>query len=94
MDFDPWHHWLWLRPLFILALVGVFVALAVVIDWFKRRREKRAPQAPMAAAARDGREMRVVERDSGDEVKSHWRGPTATSGTQSTPPRRVASSRR
>jgi hypothetical protein len=93
MEIDAWHHWVWLRPLFILLLLGMFVALAAVIGWFKRRWEKRARRTRMARVGHDRREVRVVGRDSADALKSRWRGPTATAGTESRPPlRRVAGS--
>jgi hypothetical protein len=31
MDFDAWHHWLLLRPLFVFLLAGPFVEFAALV---------------------------------------------------------------
>jgi hypothetical protein len=42
MDFDAWHHWVLLRPLFVFLLAGPFLVLAALVDWYaERRRERR-----------------------------------------------------
>jgi hypothetical protein len=46
MDFDAWHHWMLLRPLFVFLLAGPFVVLAALVGWYaERRRERRAIRA-------------------------------------------------
>jgi hypothetical protein len=41
MDFDAWHHWLLLRPLFVFLLACPFVVLAVLVDRYAEWRGKR-----------------------------------------------------
>ena len=44
MNFDAWHHWLLLRPLFVFLLACPFVVLAVLVDRYAERRRKRRAQ--------------------------------------------------
>jgi len=54
MEIDAWHQWVWLRPLFILLLIGLFVAVTAVAGWIKGLRQKRVRGARTARAI-DGR---------------------------------------
>jgi hypothetical protein len=43
MDFDAWHHWMWLRPLVVFVSAMPLLILPLLVGWYAgRRREKRA----------------------------------------------------
>jgi hypothetical protein len=44
MDFDAWHHWLFLRPLIVFLLACPLLILAVVVGWYRERRDARRVQ--------------------------------------------------
>ena len=39
MNVDTWHHWLLLRPLFLVVMVAALLAAARVIRWYDARRD-------------------------------------------------------
>jgi len=41
MDFDAWHHWLFLRPLIVFVLACPLLILAVFVGSYRERRDAR-----------------------------------------------------
>ena len=82
MEIDVFHHWAWLRPLFIAVLVGTIIALAAIVGWLKRQREKRTGRARTRLDAGRGR-IRSVSRNSGNTLESRWQGPSGATKTSS-----------
>jgi hypothetical protein len=63
MDFDPWQHFVFLRPLIVFLLACPLLILAVFVGWYKERRDanRNAEAHRMLGAAKDAR-LRSDER--------------------------------
>jgi hypothetical protein len=49
MEFDAWHHWLWLRPLVVFILGAPLRIMAIFVDrHFKRKSERQAQESTNA----------------------------------------------
>ena len=77
MEIDAWHQWVWLRPLFILLLIGLFVAVTAVAGWIKGLRQKRVRGARTARAIHGRRGPRSADGRSAKALESRWKGPSA-----------------
>jgi len=81
MDFDPWQHWLFLRPLIVFLLACPLLIFAVFIGWYKERRDaKRTREAETGrrpAAGKDLRRRGYEVAASARQTPNEWRvGPS------------------
>jgi hypothetical protein len=83
MDFDTWHQWLLLRPLIVFVLACPLLILAVLVGWYKQRRDARrsrgaeAGRMPAGANGALGRGYEVAA--SARQTPHEWRvGPRKT----------------
>ena len=51
MDFDAWHHWLFLRPLIVFVLACPLLILAVLVGSNRKRRDARRARKEEAGRA-------------------------------------------
>jgi len=77
MDFDAWHHWLFLRPLFVFVLACPLLILAVFVGSHrerrdaKRARKEEAGRAPPAINDESHREYESAR--SASQTPDEWR---------------------
>jgi hypothetical protein len=70
MDFDAFHHWAMLRPLFVFLLAGPLLIVAVLVDRHLSRRAERKTRrsaTPVDAAA-----PRKEQTPTGESAQWSW----------------------
>jgi hypothetical protein len=95
MDFDAFHHWAMLRPLFVFLLAGPLLIVAVLVDrHLSRRAERKTRRSATPVDASAPRKEQTPTGESGQwswiAERSGTRGRialTAPVGTRSVPSR-------
>lgn len=76
MDFDAWHHWMFLRPLIVFVLACPLLILAVLVGSYRKRRDARRvrkEEAGRTPAINDEPHREYEAARSARQMPDEWR---------------------